>query len=184
MDPPVTTHNLAQTALVPKARSRLGGALIETLIALSIVVTFLACNYAANSRVWALVKASLESNSINRTLNGRAEQLRASTWAQVTDATYVRDTIFASAPDAAGDASNLAETIDVIAYPSSGIPSLQVTRNNTTGTATTVSAGDGTMPSQTGVRVNIMANWTAKGGKPHTRQISMIFSQGGVSGRH
>ena len=71
----------------------------------------------------------------------------------------------------------LIETIDVIA-------SLQVTRNNTSGTATVVGAGDGTMPSQTGVRVNLTANWTAKGGQPHTRQISMIFSPGGVSGRH
>ena len=175
------SHVATQT--LPRHQCR-GGALVETLIALSIVVTFLACNYAANSRVWALVKASLESNSINRTLNGRAEQLRASTWNQVTDATYLRDTIFATAPDAAGDVGGLIETIDVIAYPSSGIPSLQVTRNNTSGTATAVSSGDGTMTAQTGVRVNITANWTAKGGRSHTRQISMIFSPGGVSGRH
>ena len=80
----------------------------------------------------------------------------------------------------------LIETIDVIAspMPSPSVASLQVTRNNTSGTATVVGAGDGTMPSQTGVRVNITANWKAKGGQPHTRQISMIFSPGGVSGRH
>lgn len=163
-----------------------GGTLIETVIALMIVVTFLACNYASNSRVWALVKASLESNCINRTLNGRAEQLRSATFDQLTDATYLRDTIFAVAPDAAGDAGGLFETIDVIAspMPSPSVPSLQVTRNNTTGTATVVGMGDGTMTAQPGIRVNIMANWTAKGGKPHTRQISMFFAPGGISGQH
>lgn len=104
----------------------------------------------------------------------------------MTDATYLRDTIFATAPDAAGDAGSLVETIDVIAspQPSPAIPSLQATRNNTTGTATAPSLGDGTMPAQTGVRVNITAIWTAKGGRSHTRQISMMFSQGAASGRH
>ncbi|MEO6751200.1 MAG: hypothetical protein ABIP85_05435 [Chthoniobacteraceae bacterium] len=160
--------------------------MLETLIALVIAATFLACNYASNARVWALVKASLESNCINRTINGRAEQLRSATFAQLTDATYIRDTIFATAPDAAGDAGGLFETIDVIAYPmpSPSVQSLQVTRSNTTGTATAVGTGDGTMPAQQGVRVNIKANWTAKGGQAHTRQISMFFAPGGISGQH
>ena len=169
-----------------KANRRLGGALIETLITLGIVVTFLACNYGANSKVWSLVKASVESNAANRTLTGRAEQLRACTWAQVTDAAYLRDTVLAATPDVAGDLASLGETIDVIAspMPSPSTPSLQVTRNNTTGNVTVVGAGNGGMPLQTGVRVNLTANWISKGGKSHTRQITMFFAQGGLSGRH
>ena len=59
---------------------------------------------------------------------------------------------------------------------------MKVTRNNTTRTATTVNAGDGSMPGQTGIRVNLTANWTAKGGRSRTRQISLFFAQGGISG--
>ena len=165
-----------------KSRSRRGASLIETLIALSLAAVFLSCNYAANSRVWALVRASLESNSANRALNGRSEQLRSSTWAQVTSAGYLNTTIFATAPDANDDLGDLVETIDVIAQPLSSVQSLKVTRNNTTRTATTVNAGDGSMPGQTGIRVNLTANWTAKGGRSRTRQISLFFAQGGISG--
>lgn len=174
-------HSPAQTG----ARLERGSTLVETLIALVIVVVFLSGSYASNFRVWSLMRSSLESNSANRTLNGRAEQLRASTWDQAVDATYLRDTILAVTPDAGGDMNGLLETIDVIAYPtpSPAVPSVRVTRNNTTGTATIVGAGDGTMKLQTSARINLTASWTAKGGQTHSRQVSMVFAPGGVSGR-
>ena len=169
-----------------QARTRLvrGSALVETLIALVIVVLFLSGTYASNLRVWSLVRSSLESNSANRTLNGRAEQLRAATWDQAVDATYLHDTVLVVAPDAGGDIASLLETVDVITYPTPNVvPSVRVTRDNPTGTATIVGSGDGTMKLQTSARINLTATWTSKGGQSHTRQISMIFAPGGVSGR-
>lgn len=164
--------------------ARAGSSLVETLVALVISVVFLSSVYASNSRVWALVKSSVESNSGNRTLNGRAEQLRASTWNQVVDPNYLRDTVFAVVPDAGGDIAGLLETIDVITYPTPNVvPSVSVTRNNATGTATIAASGNGTMNSQALVRVNLTATWTSTGRSLRTRQISMIFAPGGVSGR-
>lgn len=171
--------------------ARAGSTLVETLVALVISVVFLSSVYASNSRVWALVKSSLESNSGNRTVNGRAEQLRASTWDQVTNPTYLRDTVFAVAPDAGGDIAGLLETIDVIAYlpptpstppqPNPAVATASVTRSNATGTAT-IAAPGGAMTSETSVRVNLTATWTSTG-RLRTRQVSMMFAPGGVSGR-
>lgn len=169
----------------PKSLPIRGSTLVETLVALVIVVFFLAGTYASNIRIWSLMRSSLESSSANRTLNGRAEQLRASTWSQVVDPVYLRDSVLSIAPDAGGDMSNLFETIDVIAYPAPATPvaAEQVTRDNTSGYANVVAAGDGTMGAQASARINLTATWTAKGGRSRTRQISLVFAPGGVSGR-
>jgi hypothetical protein len=80
----------------------------------------------------------------------------------------------------------LNETIDITAYPVPTIipPAIKITRSNDLGTVVTVGAGNALMALQTSVRVNLTASWTAKGGAPRLRQISMIISNGGVTGRH
>lgn len=169
-----------------RRRSRLGGALLETMMAMAVVSVFLTGMYAANARVWSLLRASLESNAANRVVNGRAEQLRASTWDQVTSETYISGNVLSVAPDTGSELGVLTETINVIAYPEpSPVPEpITVTRDYDSGTVTTVDAGDGSMTGQRSIRIDITASWTAKGGAPRSRQISMILSNGGVTGRH
>ena len=151
-----------------------------------VIAVFLSAEYTASGRVWGLLRANLESNAACRTLNGRAEQIRAATWAQLTTATFLSGSVLSVAPDAAGDLGGFTESISVIAYPtpSPNPAPISVTRNNATGTVTTVGAGDGTMPAQTSVRIDITATWAAKGGQSGTRQISMIITNGGIQGRH
>lgn len=160
--------------------------LLETMIAMGIVAVFLTGQYSANLRVWSLLRASLESNAASRVLNGRTEQIRAATWDQITNAAFLNTSVLSVAPDAAGDLGALNETIDVIAYPtpSPNPTALRVTRNNDTGTVSTVGAGDGTMNAQTSLRINLTETWTAKGGQPRMKQLSVIVSNGGVIGRH
>ena len=165
--------------------SRVGGTIVETVIAMSIIVVFFSGLYSSVGHVWVVLRSGLESNAANRTVNGRAEQLRACTWAQITDASYLASNVFSSAPDAAGDLGALTETIDIIAYPtpSPNPPALQVIRTNSTGAVNILGNGNGAMPAQQSVRLNLTAAWTAKGSRPRIRQISMIFAQGGISGR-
>ena len=163
-----------------------GAALIETTIAMAIVAIFLTGEYAASARVWGMLRSSLEANAGSRVLNGRAELIRASTWDQITDADFLNTSVLSVAPDAAGELSALTETIDVTAYPvPSPSPSpLQIVRNNDTGVVTTTKGGDGKMPDQISILINVTANWTAKGGQPRTKQMSLIISNGGITGRH
>lgn len=167
-------------------RSTLGAALIETTMALAIMAVFLTGVYAASSRVWGLLRSSLEANAGSRVLNGRAEQIRAATWDQITDANFLATSVFSVLPDSANDLGALTETINVTAYPKSDTnPSpFQITRDNYTGIVTTLQGGDGQMPSQTSIRINVTADWTAKGGQPRSKQITLIISNGGITGRH
>ena len=158
--------------------------MLEAVIAMGVIAIFLSGVYAANSRVWGLLRASLESNAASRVLNGRAEQLRASKWEQVTDPAHLATGILAVAPDSGGELGGLNETIDVVAYPTpSPDPApIRVTRDSS-GAVATALAGDGTMFLQPSVQVKLSASWIAKGGQPHLREASMIFAQGGVMGR-
>ena len=166
------------------SRSCRGGIMLETMIAMGVIVIFLSGVYASNSRVWGLLRSSLESNAASRLLNGRAEQLRGSTWAQVTDSGFLAMSVLSVAPDSGGELSALNEVIDVIAFPppTPAPAPIEVARDST-GNVTTPLAGDGSMFLQPSVQVTLTANWTAKGGRPHQRQFSMIFTQGGVTGR-
>ena len=166
-------------------RSCVGAMLLETVMAMAIIAIFLTGQYTANMHVWRLLRESLESNGASRVLNGRAEQIRAATWDQITDANFLATSVLSIAPDVADELGELTETIDVIAYPTpSPNPSaLKVTRDKNTGIVTIVAAGDGTMNAQPSIRVNLTENWKAKGGRSRMKQISMIISNGGVTGR-
>ena len=167
-----------------RSRFRAGAIMLETIIAMGVIAIFLSGVYAANSRVWGLLRASLESNAASRVLNGRAEQLRGSKWEQVTDPGYLASGVLAVAPDSGGDLAGLNEVIDVIGYPApSPVPAPIAVARDSVGTVTTPLAGDGAMFLQPSVQVTVTTSWTAKGGQPHLRQCSMIFAQGGVTGR-
>lgn len=164
---------------------RRGGALIETMIAMVVVALFLSGIHMTNSRLTASVSSSLDSAEAARTLCGRAEQLRASTWTQITDPAFLQNAIFAVSPDASGGLANLVETIDVTAHladPGEVAP-IQV-RRLADGTVTVLNAGDGTMAGESSVRIDVTTAWTARGGRSHVRQMTLVASQGGFLGRN
>jgi prepilin-type N-terminal cleavage/methylation domain-containing protein len=152
--------------------------LIEATTAMCVIAVFITGIYAANARVWSLLRASLESNSASRVLNGRAEQIRAGTWSQITTAAFHSGTVFNIPSDSAGELGALVETVNIIAYPtpSPNPAQIRLTRDNTSGVITTVGAGDGTMPTQTSIRIDLTANWTAKGGKHHRKTLKSIHT--------
>ena len=111
---PKSRHSFAR--LPPVAAQRKGGALLETIIAMTIVAIFLSGLHLTNSQVMSQVRASLESVAALRDLSTRTEQVRGSTWSQITDATFLQGTLFSVPPDGAGELGNLVETIDVTAH--------------------------------------------------------------------
>lgn len=161
-----------------------GATIVETIVAMAIVVLFLSGVHLMNSQVWRLLNSSLESISGTRTLNGRAEQLRSATWDQITDPSYLRDSILAVAPNSGGRIGAATESIEVTAYlaPAGTVAPIKVNRD-AAGSASITATGDGTMSEQPSVQIDNAVTWTAKGGQSHTRQFRMIFTKGGISGR-
>jgi hypothetical protein len=167
------------------APHREGGAtILEIVVSMGVVVLFFSGIFLMNSRVLALVRGSLESTASTRVLQDRAEQLRGSTWTQVTDASYHSGTLLAVPPDCAGALHNLTETITVTAHLATpGTVTPIAVQRDSAATVTTTSPGDVQLVDEPSVRVDLTANWIAKGGRPRMRQLSMVFGEGGISGR-
>ena len=157
-----------------------GGALLETIIAMVIVAIFLSGLHLTNSQVMSQVRGSLESGAALRLLSGRREQVRASTWTQMTDVNFLQTTLLAEEPDSCAELGSVVETIELNAPL---VPPVTLSRLPS-GTVQVVNAGDGTMKDQLSVRVELTASWTGKGGHAHTRQVSLIVAQGGLLGRN
>ena len=162
-----------------------GGAIIETIVAMAIVAIFLSGIHLTNSHVLFKLRSSLESVSASRALSSRTEQLRASTWTQVTDSAYLQSNLLAVTSDASGDLGNLVETINVTAHlaPAGTVTPITV-RRNANGTVSVVYAGAGTMQNQPSIRIDVTADWTGKGARSRTREATLIVSQGGILGRN
>ena len=161
-----------------------GATIVEIVVALGVVVTFFSGIFLMNSHVLSLLRGSVESTASIRVLQDRAEQLRGSTWEQLTDASHHSTLILAIPPASSGPLRNLQETIAVTAHlaaPGAVMP-IEVQRD-VAGTVTTTSAGDGTMVDQPSVRLDLTASWLSKGGRPRLRQLSLYLGEGGICGK-
>ena len=180
---PIRRHHHA--LLQPTAGRRAGSTLLETIVAMTVVTIFLSGLHLTNSQVMAQVRASVESSAALRVLTGRTERVRAATWSQITDPTFLQSTLLAVTPDSDGELGNLIENLEVTAplAPTGSVQPIMLTRSDD-GSVVVVYPGDGTMANQPSVRVDLTALWTGKGGRSRTRQVSLIIAQGGLIGRN
>jgi len=191
--------NIAFSKSPPSTSSRFrnrsmqsGATLVEALIASVIVVLFLAEMYYANSRGLAMLKFSRENTVVSNTIQTRVEQIRNSTYTQITDPAYISGTnsLGAAIPSQI-PLRQFTETIDVNSYPlPSGYPgaldasTIEVKRNSD-GTVTVTGSGNGTLSSQTALQIDFKSTWTAdSNGVPRQRQCSIIVSSQGIAGQN
>jgi len=170
-----------ENAHLPKER---GATILEIVVSMGVVVIGFSGIFLMNSQVLALLRGSLESTASTRVLQDRAEQLRGSTWAQVTDAAYHAGPLLSIPPDSAGALAQLTETVSVTAHLASPgtVTPITVTRDSAA-TIATLSPGAAQLRTQPSVRVDLTARWLARGGRPRMRQLSLVFGEGGISGK-
>jgi len=158
---------------------------------MAIVAVFLAGLYQTNARAIGLLKSGLEGVSGTRVLANTMEQLRTSTWDQITDATYLC-TVLTNAP-APGQMGIVTEKIELTTIPVAPAATVSVQRQ-ADGTVAVFAAGDGSLGAQwiaTENRVcyalvaNVTITWRATfGGTLHSRTVSNYICPGGVLGRN
>jgi hypothetical protein len=163
-----------------------GSTLLEAMIACCIVSLFFAGLYQMNWRGIFLLKSGIDGASASQVLTNLAEQIRTANWNEITDPTYLSGTILANSTGT-GHLPAVVQTIDVYPYPTSGSPSgmaIEVTRD-ASGNVTTPTAGNGKLSTSTTVRVDLTLSWnTALNQNPHTRMLSLIINQAGISGQN
>ncbi len=139
---------------------------------------------SVNTQQLRLVKATREASAASHSLQERIEQIRTATWRQITDSTYLSQTLFASLPRSIAPLENYRETITLKVWPerspSSPGPILSVTKTPKSA-AQVLNAGAG-IGDERLLKVDVQMSWGgSNGNRPHLRELSTIISNGGIS---
>ena len=169
---------------VPRRRSFAAFTLIETLVALAIGALAIGGAMSINTQQLRLVKATREASAASHSLQERIEQIRTATWTQITDATYVSQTLFSTLPRSIAPLENYRETITLKVWPerapSNPGPVLSVLKTPNA-LAHIVSSGAGIADERL-VKVDVQIRWGgSNGSRQHLRELSTIVSNGGIS---
>ncbi len=154
------------------------------MVALAIGAIAISGAMSINSQQLRLVKATREASAASHSLQERIEQIRTATWRQITDSTYLSQTLFASLPRSIAPLENYRETITLKVWPerspSSPGPILSVTKTPKSA-AQVLNAGAG-IGDERLVKVDVQMRWGgSNGNRPHLRELSTIISNGGIS---
>jgi hypothetical protein len=151
---------------------------LEVLSDAGMVAIFLVGAFTTNSRGIALIRAAKETGGASKILQQRMENLRAASWAEVTDAATLRD-MYAVAPDASGSCNQLAETLTIAPWPTVASPStIQITRS-TAGTASIVTDNPDLVDGNA-VLVTARITWTGAGNRTRIRETCTVIANGGL----
>jgi Tfp pilus assembly protein PilE len=158
----------------PFARSPAAFTLIENVFAVAIVGLFFIALYALNSQCVYMLNSGRGAAIAEQSSQDRLEQLRNCTWAQLTDANYLRDNVL-NASTTARSLGAVTETVTVNAYPIAVSPVISVVRNN--GTATTASS-NAAIANGDIVRVDLALSWNAGlGGRSRSQAMTTLIAK-------
>jgi len=154
--------------------------LIEVTVAIAMVGTFVSFLLATNSNVLGLLRTAKDNVSASQALQERVEQMRIANWVQITDAAYLKNTLFAANTNSTGALSTPVETITVSAHPArAGFATAQIVRQNN---VTTIVSTNAALKDERMVRVDVKLVWK---GFPRNRQrvraTTALVAQGGIT---
>lgn len=161
-------------------RSHRGFSLLETAIAIGMVSLFVSALMVMSSNVLGLLRTAKDNVSASQALQERIEQMRIANWLEITDASYLAETLLATGTDSSGSLAITVETITVSAYPpKAGFASAQVVRQNN---ATQIVSSNASLKDERMVRVDLQLSWQ---GFPRKRQrlraTTALIAKGGIA---
>jgi hypothetical protein len=133
-----------------------------------------------NGQQFKMVKSARQSNAATLSLGERTEQLRIANWRQITDATYLRDTYFATQPRSMAPLDQTVEKITVSGYPDPTVTTPVVVQKTGTGAGQVIS-NDSLLSSERLARVDLSIAWVGTDGRNRLRESSTIITNGGIS---
>ena len=165
--------------------------MVEASVAGAIIILFLTSLFALNSTVMHLLNAAAQTASASQELQQRVEQVRLANWNQITDPSWVQNSLLNAKTDASVNLPGMTETLTVTTYvsPSSSAAtiaaaasgSFKVTRN-ATGAVTVSSSGSTVLVNQEMVQVDLTVSWPGWNRPlPRNRALTTLVSRWGIS---
>ena len=152
----------------------------EAVVAVAVIMLALGAVMQWNGQQLKMVKSARQSNAATLSLGERIEQLRIANWKQITDATYLRDTYYASQPKSMGPLDRTVEKITVTSYPDPTVTTPLIVQKTGSGTGQVLSNG-AALDSERLARVDLSLAWVGTDGRDRLRESSTIITNGGIS---
>jgi Tfp pilus assembly protein PilV len=168
--------------LTPKDHTS-GTTLIETLIAIALLVGFFVTMFELNAKCLRFVDSTKEKVGALQGVQDRVEQLRNLSFTDLTNATTVQ-TLMTTPSNGSAFAQNVTEVVTLSHYPTPDASNTQVTRPPGASVTPTINSTDANLandtPAGTGlVRVNVTYTWTTTlGRRSESEQTETIISAG------
>ena len=168
------------------SRSRNAGfTLAETMVGAAVAVVGMAAVAVLNQAHLRYVQSARQSNAATLALQERVEQMRLADWRKITDPTYLKDTLYATATKSSGPLSRFTEEVQVEAYEpvidaAHPAPQKLVVQRRVNGSRVTMMSGSN-LATQRLAKVDLKINWIGSDGRSRVRATTTLISNGGIS---
>jgi hypothetical protein len=163
-------------------RQLVGFTLLEASVAVAIVGLFLSTLLAMSSNMLGLLRTAKDNISATQALQERVEKMRIANWLQITDATYLANSLMATASDSTTGLGNPVETVTVTAYRN-GIadPTVRAEAVRQSG-GTRIIAANAALKNERMVRVDLNLRWEGfPRSRPRERATTTLIAKGGIA---
>jgi hypothetical protein len=158
--------------------SRFGTTLVETLVAVTLVVGFFISLFEINGLCLRYIKSSKNNVAALQGVQDRLEQLRNLTFSNLTSASYVQGLMATPANGSEFLARSPTEVVTLSAYPTPDGTNTQIALSPGA-PAATINSTDTNLAKATLVKINVTYTWTeALGGRSRSEQSETIISDG------
>jgi len=153
--------------------------LAEAMIAVAISAITLGAVMVLDAQQLRMVRSTRQSNAVSMALQHRIEQLRLTSWANLTDAQWLETHVFDQMPDCAQFLPNYQETVTLTPWNEDSTAKMEVTNKVDGGFS--VSADGSSMAKKRQGRLEIVVNWEGTDKRPRERSYATIISNGGIT---
>ena len=183
MKPPTTlilpAPCLPAGTLRPRPSGRGAFTLVETAVAAALITLFLSSMFLLNSFALRMLRSGNETAAASQILQARAEQIRMTSWLNITNSGYVAKSILAQPAPTAISLSDLSETISAGPYQLGAVTQATpvfVIKRAADGSIDTTGTSGSSLANAECVQYTITERWTGWGGRTRERTIVTLAS--------
>lgn len=155
-----------------------GTTLIETLVAITLLVVFFVAIFQVNAKCLGFVNSSKEAVGALQGVEDRVEQFRNLSFSSLTSASAVQ-TLMTTPANGSSVASKVTETVTLSAYPTPDATNTKLTRGPGSSVTPTINTTDSNLVNAALVKVKVHYTWsTALGGRSMSEQTETIIAPG------
>lgn len=170
----VTLHSPKFFCTSAPHTARSGISLVENMVAVAIVAVIFSGLFVLSSHCMNITNSGRQAAQASLGIADRMSTLRNSTWAQLTNSSYLQNSVLNTPTSGSSKLNTVTETITINTYPTPLSPAISVIRSPSSSSVSTTnsSIANGNM-----ARVDILLSWSGPGGRTRVQSTTTIIAR-------